>query len=727
MKIAALNSSLKASRVNAEQHLPALTLQYERLIRQASREAATTLVATSQTMAVTSAATPNWQIPPEGILFAITTLTQRATRRLSKLHRQIVTATAKPPLVRAGIAWDITHPLSKALLEATGARTGERLGNTIRPVLQDTLAVAYAEGLSVDDAADLIRTKFVEAAPGQADMLARTDLNSLSNGGSVMAAQMVGVTTKEWLTAEDDKVRETHADADGQQVPIDQPFDVGGEQLDYPGDPAGSDDEVCNCRCSVVYSDPDVGEPDDMPEGETASAGARIPSRDFAVFAPPPPPILHRKGFARSVPPVTAAASSGWVSDLAFEGMATEDGRYILPGALTWRELPLSLGAMFDTPHADMVMAAPVVGRIDQIEKADMDMAGEPMAAGVTAIRGYGVFDLAGEHGGNVARLVADETMRGVSVDLAVDDWCFRNPETGELIEPDDASDSEMEDAMFGELQYAVRAGSIMAATVCPTPAFADARIAMVASADGRKVVRLWAPFRMEGAESLTASAAPPKPPADWFYRDEPNAATPLTVTDDGQVYGHVAAWGSCHTGRLGVCLSPPRSQSAYAYFNIGEIACADGKRVPCGQIFFHGEHAPLSMTAQRVKDHYAHTGLVGADVRAVDGRHGIWVSGALRSTLTVEQAREFMAAKPSGDWRQMRPGGPLELTSVLAVNDPGFPVPRAVVASADTDEVVALIASFNGADDEDATDRTLRVLFARAEGREALLDLAGV
>jgi hypothetical protein len=107
-------------------------------------------------------------------------------------------------------------------------------------------------------------------------MLARTDLNGLANGASVMAASLVGVTYKQWLTAEDDKVRETHAEADGQTVPVDQPFDVGGEQLDYPGDPAGSDDEVCNCRCTVIYTD-------EAPiPAETASA---TPSSDeFARF-----------------------------------------------------------------------------------------------------------------------------------------------------------------------------------------------------------------------------------------------------------------------------------------------------------------------------------------------------------------------------------------------------------------------------------------------------------
>ncbi len=34
---------------------------------------------------------------------------------------------------------------------------------------------------------------------------------------------------------------------------MDEAFDVGGEQLMYPGDPAGSAGNICNCRCTVIY------------------------------------------------------------------------------------------------------------------------------------------------------------------------------------------------------------------------------------------------------------------------------------------------------------------------------------------------------------------------------------------------------------------------------------------------------------------------------------------
>jgi hypothetical protein len=302
----------------------------------------------------------------------------------------------------------------------------------------------------------------------------------------------------------------------------------------------------------------------------------------------------------------------------------------------------------------------------------------------MTIVHGSGVFDTNGEQGAEIARMVSEEMLNGVSIDLAVDDWCFRDPDTGDLVEPYEMGPAEMEQAMLGQMQYAVRAGTIMGATVCPNPAFADARIAVAAS--GRPILRIWAPLEVAG-RTLTASAAglaPAKPPADWFATPEAKDPTPLTVTPEGRVFGHMALWDSCHTGYPGQCVPPPRSPSGYAYFNLGEIECADGSRVAAGALTLDGLHAdtdrPLSPAA--VRRHYEDTGMVAAFVKASDGRHGIWVAGTLRADLPERYARDLMGAKPSGDWRQLRPGGPLEMLGVRAVNFPGFPVPRMVAAA---------------------------------------------
>jgi uncharacterized protein with gpF-like domain len=58
---------------------------------------------------------------------------------------------------------------------------------------------------------------------------------------------------REWIAASGERTRSSHNAADGQTVGMDEPFIIGGESLDYPGDPSGSADNVINCRCAVGY------------------------------------------------------------------------------------------------------------------------------------------------------------------------------------------------------------------------------------------------------------------------------------------------------------------------------------------------------------------------------------------------------------------------------------------------------------------------------------------
>lgn len=188
-------------------------------------------------------------------------------------------------------------------------------------------------------------------------------------------------------------------------------------------------------------------------------------------------------------------------------------------------------------------------------------------------------------------------------------------------------------------------------------------------------------PFDDEDATvRASALAVPEAPPAAWFSDPGLPGPTPLTITDEGRVFGHAALKGTCHVGRTDTCLEPPESLSGYAYFRTGAVRTAEGELVPVGQITLGGGHAPLSFGARAAADHYDNAGAAVVDVAAGDDEHGIWIAGALRPGVTPEQVRALRASSLSGDWRTI--GGALELVALLCVNVPGFPVPRAVAAS---------------------------------------------
>jgi hypothetical protein len=159
------------------------------------------------------------------------------------------------------------------------------------------------------------------------------------------------------------------------------------------------------------------------------------------------------------------------------------------------------------------------------------------------------------------------------------------------------------------------------------------------------------------------------------------------------QVFGHAARWGQCHVGYLDECVTAPPSNAAYAHYHVGEVECADGSRVSTGTLSANCDHAAAHLLAPEARDHYAHSGLAFADVRASNGALGVWISGALRPSITENQLRVLRASSLSGDWRRI--GADLEFIAALAVNTAGFPIAREyVMASGMTMPRASLAAS---------------------------------
>ena len=128
------------------------------------------------------------------------------------------------------------------------------VADTTRQQIVSAVARGFDDGLGQTGVAGYIRDLIPVMSGYRAGMIARTEVHGAANYGSVSAAAETGLRLrKEWISAEDERTRESHAAANGQIVAQDDAFDVGGEALMYPGDPGGSAAEVINCRCTTGF------------------------------------------------------------------------------------------------------------------------------------------------------------------------------------------------------------------------------------------------------------------------------------------------------------------------------------------------------------------------------------------------------------------------------------------------------------------------------------------
>lgn len=363
------------------------------------------------------------------------------------------------------------------------------------------------------------------------------------------------------------------------------------------------------------------------------------------------------------------------------EEMESGDGRKFKKGAIELRELPLPLLWQIQTGsgHDGSV----VVGRIDHMERTDDGIG-----------NAYGYFDT-GEYGKEAERLVREGFLRGVSADM--DKF-----EAAEEVEEEvvAASEEGEEDTTIKKEKIVISKARVMAVTIVPKPAFQECKIFLDEETDESPEEDEMIPDGIyvedvdpADAEAIVASgiiagAIPTTPPKAWFENPKLSQPTPLTVTDDGRVYGHIAAWHVDHIGMV-AGTKPPRSRSGYQYFHTGVVRTEEGVDMPVGQITLAGGHADIRASAAEAVKHYDDTASAVIDVHAGEDRHGIWVAGSLRPGVSPEQVRALRASAPSGDWRPIR--GSLELVAVCQVNVPGFPIARAMVAGG---QITALVAA---------------------------------
>lgn len=205
--------------------------------------------------------------------------------------------------------------------------------------------------------------------------------------------------------------------------------------------------------------------------------------------------------------------------------------------------------------------------------------------------------------------------------------------------------------------------------------------------------------------ELVASGALATRAPLSAFANPQLCGETPVTVTEDRRVYGHVATWRqhdgtpTCHTGSpSGQCITVPHSRTDYSYFHLGSYMTAEGKEISVGTLTADTDHAVDEMNYVNTASHYANTGKAVAVVRVGEDQFGIWFAGTLLDTATEGQITTLRRAPLSGDWRTI--GGNLEMVAALAVNTPGFVVPRARITDGKVFSLTAAGALMPDSDD---------------------------
>jgi len=173
-----------------------------------------------------------------------------------RLIRGIVNDAGDDALAELGLdlAYSLQSHVAREFVSHKGYNLVAQIDKTTREALREGVGDALAKGAGLDDIVAAIDAVMNERI-ARAQRIGRTETAAAFNFGTEDGyRQSKVVEKKEWLTAGDEQVRDTHRELDGAQVPLDDVFvSSSGARLGFPGDPsAGDPAEVINCRCTLV-------------------------------------------------------------------------------------------------------------------------------------------------------------------------------------------------------------------------------------------------------------------------------------------------------------------------------------------------------------------------------------------------------------------------------------------------------------------------------------------
>ncbi len=148
--------------------------------------------------------------------------------------------------------FNLSDPAVTDWIETHGLFFCKTVNATTKKMIAKMLAKAYEEGTPVKEFAKMVAESFDNISKGRAYSISQTEMGNAINTGTFEGYRQAGADKKRWLATPDLKTRDSHYEVGNHPpIPINERFPVGGDLMLHPNDPAGSPENVINCRCAL--------------------------------------------------------------------------------------------------------------------------------------------------------------------------------------------------------------------------------------------------------------------------------------------------------------------------------------------------------------------------------------------------------------------------------------------------------------------------------------------
>lgn len=160
-------------------------------------------------------------------------------RRLPKVQKKRTSFGYNAEWTQAILNYFSAHLFDKVVLP---------ISETTKDYILKVISKGVDEGWSIQRMVEEIERE--DYLNGRVRRILRTEANRAINYGNELAMDKFEYQVqKRWVAVHDNRTRHAHLAADGQTVEQEGYYSVGGEQLEFPGDPKGRPENTINCRC----------------------------------------------------------------------------------------------------------------------------------------------------------------------------------------------------------------------------------------------------------------------------------------------------------------------------------------------------------------------------------------------------------------------------------------------------------------------------------------------